>query len=64
MRILVNKPFTDTKAYVEIACLRAESKPTTGIVMGSKAKEVDTGDEYLFNETAGSWVKQGAAAEG
>ena len=35
----------------------AESKPTTGILNGSVFIEVDTADIFLFNETAGSWVK-------
>lgn len=35
----------------------SEAKPTTGILNGSVFIEVDTTDIYLFNETAGSWVK-------
>lgn len=44
--------------YIEIACTSAETKPTTGVAMGSIATEVDTGDIYMFNETSGTWVKQ------
>lgn len=44
--------------YVEIACLSSETKPVENITMGSAAIEVNTGDVYFFNETAGSWIKQ------
>ena len=35
-----------------------DTKPTTGIVTGSKFVEVDTGIEYLFDEFSGGWVAQ------
>ena len=35
-----------------------DTKPTTGIVTGSKFTEVDTGIEYLFDEVSGGWIAQ------
>lgn len=42
----------------EIYCTSLETKPTTGLAMGSVAIEVDTGDVFFFNETSGTWVEQ------
>lgn len=61
MRILVDMVVGTPgaqKHYYEIACLAADTKPVEGVAMGSKAIEVDTGDIYLFNETAHEWTKQ------
>lgn len=60
MRTIVSRQFTVDKSYVEIFGTSSESKPTSGIVTGSRFTEVDTGDIYLFNETASEWVKQPA----
>ena len=60
MRIVSEKLFDSNNKYVEIYCTSSESKPTTGIIMGSVAIEVDTGKAFLFNETTSSWVEQGA----
>lgn len=58
IRALVERAFTAEKKYVELFGLSTDSKPTTGIVTGSKFTEVDTGDEYLFDETGDStWTK-------
>lgn len=58
VRAIVEKAFTPTKKYVELFGKSTDSKPTTGIVTGSKFTEVDTGDEYLFDETGdGTWAK-------
>lgn len=58
IRTLVEQPFTASKKYVEIACLSTDSKPTSNIVTGSLALEVDTGDVYAFDETSsGTWGK-------
>lgn len=58
IRKLVENTFTDGKAYVEIACLSSDTKPTGGMVTGSLALEVDTGDVYAYNETGdGEWNK-------
>ena len=61
MRTIVSRQFTVDKSYVEIFGTSSESKPTVGIVTGSRYTEVNTGDVYLFNETASEWVKQPAA---
>ena len=64
MRTIVSRQFTVDKSYVEIFGTSSESKPTAGIVTGSRYTEVDTGDVYLFNETASEWVKQPAQGGG
>lgn len=43
--------------YKEIAGTSSETKPTN-VAMGSVFLEVDTGDIFVFNETAGEWVEQ------
>lgn len=43
--------------YAEIACLSTDTKPTTGIITGSLALEVDTGDLYAYDETGAEWNK-------
>lgn len=53
---LKNKMYGD-KNLIEIACKSTDSKPTAGIVTGSLALEVDTGDIYAFDEAATSWTK-------
>lgn len=58
IRKLVEQPHTAEKRYVEIACLSTDSKPTGGMVTGSLALEVDTGDVYAYDETSsGTWGK-------
>lgn len=51
-------PRFDGKAYQEGYCLSTDTKPTDNIGNGSILAEIDTGDVYFFNETAGAWVKQ------
>ena len=48
----------NTLEYIEIACLSGDTKPTTGIITGSIAKEVDTGKTFRFNEAGAAWVEQ------
>ena len=50
IRTLYEQIHVDGKNYVELACLSTDSKPTTGIVTGSLALEVNTGDVYAFAE--------------
>lgn len=58
IRAIVERAFTPEKNYVELFGLSTDTKPTAGIVTGSKFTEVDTGDEYLFDETStGTWTK-------
>lgn len=55
VRATVENTFTDGKKYVELACLSTDTKPTAGIVTGSLALEVDTGDVYAFDEVGTQW---------
>lgn len=60
VRFIVEKTFTNGKRYVEAFGLSTDDKPVTadGIITGSKFTEVNTGDEYLFDETStGTWTK-------
>lgn len=44
--------------YIELTCLSTDTKPTSGIITGSKATEVDTGDVYRYDEIGETWYKQ------
>lgn len=59
VRILVERLITENLKYIEGACVKSDSKPTTGIVTGSKLTEADTGDVYMFYEDASTpaWNK-------
>ena len=57
VRTLVKQAHTNTKNYVELACLSTDTKPSTGIITGSLAIEVDTGDVYAYDETGAEWDK-------
>ena len=57
IRKLVENQFEGTKKYVELACLSTDTKPTSGIITGSLALEVNTGDVYAFDEVGGEWDK-------
>ena len=59
IRILNERVFDDGKMYIEGACVSKDTKPTTGIVTGSKLTEADTGDVYMFyeDETTPAWGK-------
>ena len=62
VRILQERIYDGNKRYVELFCLSKDTKPTSGLVTGSRAVEVDTGDVYLFDETeTGTWYTQSAA---
>lgn len=50
IRILVERSFADGLKYIEGACLSTDTKPTAGIVTGSKFTEADSGDVYMFAE--------------
>lgn len=64
VRILVDQVHVDGKNYKEIACLSTDTKPTDGIVTGSLALEVDTGDVYAFDEVGGEWDQIAALGGG
>ena len=55
IRALVEQTFDATKKYFVLAGLSTDSKPTTGIVTGSKFIEVDTGTNFAFDEVSGTW---------
>jgi hypothetical protein len=60
VRILVQNTFDSEKNYIEAAGLSTDTKPETDIVTGSSFIEVDTGDAYLFDESAAAgsrWKK-------
>ena len=57
IRKLYEQIHVDGKNYVELACLSTDSKPTAGVITGSLALEVDTGDVYAFDEVGGEWGK-------
>ena len=58
VRKIIENQFDGTKKYVELACKSTDTKPTGGMVTGSLALEVDTGDIYAYDETGdGSWGK-------
>ena len=59
IRILEERIIADGLKYIEGACVHDDTKPTTGIVTGSKLTEADTGDVYMFYEddTTPAWAK-------
>lgn len=60
---LVKRAFSvedgETVYYVELAAKSGDTKPTTGIVSGSKCIEVDTGKQYVFDglSTTAAWTE-------
>jgi hypothetical protein len=67
VRFTIEKTFQENKLYIEGFCTSQDTKPTSGIITGSKMTEVDTGDVYLFDEEdGGSWacVHKGPTQEG
>ena len=59
IRVLYERVFDDGLKYIEGACVADDTKPTVGIVTGSKLVEADTGDVYMFYEdaTTPAWAK-------
>ena len=59
IRVLYERVFDDGLKYIEGACVADDTKPTEGIVTGSKLVEADTGDVYMFYEdsTTPAWAK-------
>ena len=45
-------------AYVEIACLSTDTKPTGNFLTGSILTEVNTGKVYFYNRAGAAWVEQ------
>ena len=63
-RNIVEQQFDQTHKFIKWAGLSTEAKPTTGIVTGSLALEMDTGDLYGFEETNSTWHKLGSLGGG
>ena len=59
IRILYERVIADGLKYIEGACVSDDTKPTTGIITGSRLAEADTGDVYMFYEddTTPAWGK-------
>lgn len=64
IRKIVDRMFSEDDRYSEMFGLSTDTKPTDGLITGSKFTEVDTGDVYLYDEigdgTSGSWHKVAA----
>lgn len=61
IRNVVERAFTPTLKYIEAFGLSTDTKPTSGIITGSKFTEVNTGDVFLFDEeSTGTWTKVSA----
>ena len=58
MRKLVEIMFDKNKWYIEAVGMSGETKPTEGIITGSKFTEADTGIESVFDEESGEWFAQ------
>ena len=56
-RNIVEQQFDMNKKFIKWAGLSTETKPSSGIVTGSLALEMDTGDLYGFEETNSTWYK-------
>ena len=56
VRAIKSRLFASGLKHAEIYGLSTDSKPTGGLVTGSKFTEVDTGAVYLYDETNdGTW---------
>jgi hypothetical protein len=58
IRALVEQTFDASKKYLVLAGLSTDQKPTEGIVSGSSFSEINTGKEYLFDETGETWYEK------
>ena len=57
IRKMVDRFYDEDLKYSEMFGLSTDSKPTAGLISGSKFTEVDTGDIYLFDEEGKTWAK-------
>jgi hypothetical protein len=58
MRITEETVLTNEVKVCTIFGTSSETKPTSGLAMGSVFVEVDTGKAFLFNESTSAWVEQ------
>lgn len=63
IRALVEQTFDQYKKYFVLAGSSQDTKPTAGVVTGSKFLEVDTGTEYAFDEASNAWIALGLTPE-
>lgn len=63
IRKLVEQTFDSTKKYLKMAGLSTDSKPTSGLITGSRFYEVDTGGEYAFDEVSAAWTLVGMTSQ-
>lgn len=52
------------KELVRLAFKSTDNKPTTGIMNGSTAIEVNTGKKYVFDEESGDWTEIASSGGG
>lgn len=64
VRILESKFISDGLFYQDLAGLKDDEKPVTGLITGSTFIEVDTGDVYMFDEIDSGWNKIGSSGGG
>lgn len=57
VRELRDQLFADGNHYIHAAGLSSDQKPTSGIISGSYFVEVDTGKQFLFDETSSTWYE-------
>lgn len=58
IRYLKNERYTSDKRLIYAEGLSTDTKPTTGLITGSKFIEIDTGIFWVFDETLG-WMPRG-----
>ena len=44
------------ETYIEGFCVSTETKPVSGIAMGSKMFEIDTNTTYYFKDEVDEWI--------
>ena len=62
IRNIIEKPFAEGLKYLNAAGLSTDTKPTEGLITGSRFTEADTGDLYAFDEVGGAWNRLAAGA--
>lgn len=58
IRTIESKLTANNRAYVELAGLSTDAKPTDGLATGSIFTEVDTGTVFFFDDASETWVEQ------
>lgn len=62
IRIIVDRPYTESLRYIEAAGLSTDAKPTGTIITGSLFMEADTGKVFVYDETGGgAWTEIGGS---